>query len=189
MCWCTQLYVRYGSSGKKWGKQVCVIKQGSRGQWLQQTSLISDNVEEMIQEYCEIKQKDTDLKLGISKERVGHIINQLEFWKLWARWVPWKLTDKMKAGIVRVLRDFLCLLRQLRQIVTNNEILVHHYVLTNTRQWMENRHKGPLTPKKSKHKASSKNVIFTVFWNPEGVVLTDFWQNVLQWTQNMILKH
>jgi len=42
-------------------------------------SLISDNVEEMIQEYCEIKQKDAALKLGISKERVGHIINQLGF--------------------------------------------------------------------------------------------------------------
>jgi Mn-dependent DtxR family transcriptional regulator len=41
-------------------------------------SLISDNVEEMIQEHCETKQKDTALKLGISKERVGHIINQLD---------------------------------------------------------------------------------------------------------------
>jgi len=45
---------------------------------------------------------------------------------------------------------------------------------------MENRHKGPLAPKKSKHKASAKNVIVTVFWNPEGVVLTEFWQNMLQ---------
>jgi len=42
-------------------------------------SHISGNVEEMIQEYCEIKQKGTALKLGISKERVGHIINQLGF--------------------------------------------------------------------------------------------------------------
>jgi hypothetical protein len=45
---------------------------------------------------------------------------------------------------------------------------------------MENRHKGPAAPKKSKHKASAKKVIFTVFWNSEGGVLTAFWQNVLQ---------
>jgi len=31
----------------------------------------------MIQEYCEIKQEDAALKLGISKERVSRIINQL----------------------------------------------------------------------------------------------------------------
>jgi len=54
-----------------WGKQVCVIKKGLKGQRLQQTSLISDNVEEMIQEYCEIKQNNAALKLGISKRKSG----------------------------------------------------------------------------------------------------------------------
>jgi hypothetical protein len=42
-------------------------------------SHICGNVEEMIQEYCEIKQNGTALKLGISKVRAGHIINQLGF--------------------------------------------------------------------------------------------------------------
>jgi hypothetical protein len=34
---------------------------------------------EMIQENCQIKHKDTTLKLGISKERVGHIISLVGF--------------------------------------------------------------------------------------------------------------
>jgi len=43
-------------------------------------------VEEMIRENGHIQQKDSALKLGISKERVGHIINLLGFQKDCARW-------------------------------------------------------------------------------------------------------
>jgi Mn-dependent DtxR family transcriptional regulator len=44
--------------------------------------------EEMIRETGHIQQKDTALKLGISKERVGHIINLLGFQNVCARWIP-----------------------------------------------------------------------------------------------------
>jgi hypothetical protein len=47
-----------------------------------------EHVEEMIQENHEIKQKATAIKVGISKERVGHIINLLRLQKVCARWVP-----------------------------------------------------------------------------------------------------
>jgi hypothetical protein len=45
-----------------------------------------ESVEEMIGENCQIKQKITALKLGISKERVDHIINLLGFQKVCDRW-------------------------------------------------------------------------------------------------------
>lgn len=43
-------------------------------------------VEETIWENGQIKQKDTAFKLGISKERVGHIVNLLGFQKVSAMW-------------------------------------------------------------------------------------------------------
>jgi hypothetical protein len=39
---------------------------------------------------------------------------------------------------------------------------------------MEYHHKGLPAPKKLKTKASAGKVMLTVFWNSEGVVLTDF---------------
>jgi hypothetical protein len=44
--------------------------------------------EEMIRENGHIEQKDTALKLRISKERVGLFINLLGFQKVCARWIP-----------------------------------------------------------------------------------------------------
>jgi hypothetical protein len=56
-------------------------------------------VKKMIWENHQIKQKDITLKLGISKEGVGHVINLLGFRKVHARWVHenwlmrWKLQE------------------------------------------------------------------------------------------------
>jgi hypothetical protein len=47
-----------------------------------------ESTEEMVSENRLIKQKGTALKLGISEERVGHIINLLGFQNIFARWVP-----------------------------------------------------------------------------------------------------
>jgi hypothetical protein len=51
---------------------------------------------------------------------------------------------------------------------------VHHYDPENKRQFMEYHHKGSSEPKKFKTKASAGKVMLTVFWDSEGVVLTDF---------------
>ena len=45
-----------------------MTNKGWGGQCLQQTSLMKNMVEEVISEKCQIKQKNTALKLGISKE-------------------------------------------------------------------------------------------------------------------------
>jgi histone-lysine N-methyltransferase SETMAR len=52
-----------------------------------------------------------------------------------------------------------------------------HYDPYNKRQSMEYCHKGSPAPNKYKTKASSEKVMLIVFWNSEGVVLTDFLQN------------
>ena len=64
-------------------------------------------VEELIRGNRRIKQKEIAVALGISKERVGHIIGVLGFRKFCARWVPRTLSDEMKAGRVRISRELL----------------------------------------------------------------------------------
>jgi len=53
-------------------------------------------VDAMIQENCQIKQRDIALKLGISQERVYHITETLNYKKVCARWVPRQLTATLQ---------------------------------------------------------------------------------------------
>ena len=69
--------------------------------------LHQDCVEELICRNRCIKQKEIAVALGISKERVGHIIGVLGFRKFCASWVPRMLSDEMKAERVRISRELL----------------------------------------------------------------------------------
>jgi hypothetical protein len=60
------------------------------------------------------------------------------------------------------------------RIVTGDEAGVHHYDPENRRRSMEYHRKRSPEPKKFKTKASSGKAILTVFWDSEGVALTDF---------------
>jgi len=68
--------------------------------------LHQDRVEELIRGNHRIKQKETTVALGISKERVGHI-GVLGFRKVCAIWVPCMLSDEMKPERVHISREFL----------------------------------------------------------------------------------
>jgi len=67
--------------------------------------LHQDRVKELIHGNRRIKQKEIVVALGISKERVGHIIGVLGFRKFCARWVPRMLSDEIKAEIGRISRE------------------------------------------------------------------------------------
>ena len=69
--------------------------------------LHQDRVEELISRNRHIKQKEIAVALGISKERVGHIIGVLGFQKVCARWVPRMLSDQMKAERVHISQKLL----------------------------------------------------------------------------------
>jgi histone-lysine N-methyltransferase SETMAR len=66
-----------------------------------------DRVDELIRENRRIKQKEIAEALGISKERVGHIISILGYRKVCARWVPRMLTDDINAERVRISQELL----------------------------------------------------------------------------------
>ena len=69
--------------------------------------LHQDRLEELIRGNRHIKQKEVAVALGISNERVGHIIGVLGFRKFCARWVPRMLADEMKAERVRISQELL----------------------------------------------------------------------------------
>jgi hypothetical protein len=85
----------------------------------------------------------------------------------------------MKAERVRVSWEILGHFEEegegyLRRIVTGDETWVHHYDPENKRRSMEHPHKGSPVPKKFKTKASAAQVMLTVFWNSESIVIADF---------------
>jgi len=89
------------------------------------------------------------------------------------------LTDEIKVEKVRVSKELLGCCEEegegfLLRIVAGDETWVHHYDPENKRQCMEYHHKRSLVPKKFKTKGSAGKVTWTVFWNTEGVALSDF---------------
>lgn len=54
-------------------------------------------VDELIKDNRQITQREIAAKLGISQERVGHIIDVLQYRKVCARWVPRMLMPEMYA--------------------------------------------------------------------------------------------
>ena len=139
-----------------------------------------EKVDCMIRANRRVKQKEIADEVGISKERVHHIATTvLDYRKVSARWVPRQLTVEMKAQ-----RKDMCtqLLERynaegeafLQRIVTGDESWVHHYDPECKAQSMEYRHKTSPSPRKFKVVASARKVLFTVFWDMEGVVHMEF---------------
>ncbi|GFN92213.1 histone-lysine N-methyltransferase SETMAR [Plakobranchus ocellatus] len=62
----------------------------------------------------------------------------------------------------------------LQCILTGDESWVHHYDPECKAQLMEYRHKTSPSPRKFKVVASAREVLFTVFWDMEGMVHMEF---------------
>jgi hypothetical protein len=55
-------------------------------------------VDESIKDNQQTTQRETAVKLGISQECVGHIIDVLQYQKVCVRWVPHMLMAEMEAS-------------------------------------------------------------------------------------------
>jgi len=135
-------------------------------------------VDAMVQENRRMKQRDIDLKLGISQERVRHII-ETNYRKVCAWWVLRQLTDPMKEHRNTVAQELLNRYRLegddfLKNIATGDESCVHHYDPENKRQSMEYCHPGSPSVKKFRTVQSAKKVMLTIFWDARGVLYTEF---------------
>ena len=137
-------------------------------------------VDQLIRENRCVKQIDISIEIGIFQERVHLIItNLLGYRKVSARWVPRMLTPQMKLQRVQICRELLAKFDEdgedfLRQIVTGDESLVHHYDPESKQQSKEFRHKTSLSPKKFKVFSSARKMLLTIIWDSKGVVHTEF---------------
>ncbi|KAL4092295.1 hypothetical protein QTP88_026820 [Uroleucon formosanum] len=128
-------------------------------------------VDDLVKGNRRIKQSEIAIALGISKERVQHILCELEYRKICARWVPKMLTEEMKQNRVEICRQFLLRFDREREnflniIVTGDESWVHHYNPENKRQSMEFRHKTSPAPKNRVTMAAIESLGFQVIPHP-----------------------
>ncbi len=91
-----------------------------------------DTVDRLIQDDRRITQLAIASQIGISKERVGHIIALLGYRKICARWVPRMPTPEMKAQRLEICQELLTRYENegeafLHAIVTGDETWVHYY--------------------------------------------------------------
>ncbi|GBP32815.1 Histone-lysine N-methyltransferase SETMAR [Eumeta japonica] len=131
------------------------------------TPQIVDKIHEMILDDRRMKVRELAHAVGISTERVHHILHEyLDMRKLSARWVPRLLTLDHKRN--RVTTSIL------RRFVTMDETWIHHNTpetKEQSKQWVSRGERGP---KKAKQSLSANKVMATVFWDARGVIHIDY---------------
>ncbi|KFD47942.1 hypothetical protein M514_11175 [Trichuris suis] len=99
--------------------------------------------------------------------------------KLSARWVPKALREEQLVRHVNLSRDLLTKIeanetRFFDRIVTRDETWIYQYdpeSKIQSKQWLP---RGSAGPVKFKAERSARKVMATIFWDSDGVILTDF---------------
>jgi len=144
------------------------------------TPEIIDQIHELILEDRRISAKSIAEHLGISQERVGPIIHEdLDTGKLSAKWVPKCLNADQKRQRCQSSDHTLEFFRRdsngfLSRLVTMDETWLYHYDPETKQQTMEWRHSGSPRPKKFRSQNSAGKVLVSIFWDQDGILLTDY---------------
>ena len=107
------------------------------------------------------------------------LIKDLQMRKVSARWVPRLLTPEQKHIRLNQSRDNLALFNRdpdnfHARFVTVDETWVHHFTPETKRSSTQWKHVDSPPPKKARVTPSAGKVMATVFWDSEGILLTDF---------------
>jgi len=141
---------------------------------------IIDEIHEIILEDRRISAKSIAEQLCISCEQVGFIIHEdLDMWKLSAKWVPKCLNVDQKRQWCQSSEQLLEFFRHdpndfLSRLVTMDKIWLYHYELETKQQSMEWWHSGSPCPKKFRVQKSAGKVLASLFWDQDGIVLIDY---------------
>ncbi|KAL6257504.1 hypothetical protein P5V15_011074 [Pogonomyrmex californicus] len=147
------------------------------------TATTADNIEnihQMVLDDRRIKVREIAEAMGISKERVCHILTEeLDMRKLFARWVPRLLTLDQKRIRMNISKALLERFKRnesdfLRRFITVDETWIHHYIPETKEQSKQWTAKGEPAPKKVKTVPSAGKVMATVFWDSHGIVCIDY---------------
>ncbi|GFY35013.1 mariner Mos1 transposase [Trichonephila clavipes] len=118
--------------------------------------------------------------LKISKERVGHIVNEyLDMRKLCTKWVPHELAIDQKQQRIDDSKQCLQLFNLnksefLRRYVTMDETWLHHFSPESNRQSAEWTARDEPTPKRGKTQKSAGKVMASLFWDIHGIIFIDY---------------
>ena len=131
-----------------------------------------NKVRDLVYSDRRIKVEETANALHISHDRLG-------MHKLTARWVPKSLSDEQMATSASVNSALLKRLRSkeddfLSRLMTVDETLVHYYEPENKAQSRQSVGPGSPRPNKFKTQPSAGKVMATVFWDAQGVIMSDF---------------
>jgi len=127
------------------------------------TPEIIDQIHDLILEDRGISAKSIAEQLGISRERVGPIIHEdLDMWKLSAKWVPKCLNADQKPQRCQSSEKLLVFFRRdpndfRSRLVTMEETLLYRYDPETKQQSMEWQHSGAPRPKISEVKNPLEN--------------------------------
>jgi len=131
--------------------------------------------------YCTILTDTFRLEqLGISRERVGSVIHKdLDVRKLSAKWVPKCLNVDQQSQRCQLSEQHLEFCRCdpndfLLRLATMNETWLYHYDPETKQQSMEWRHSDSPRPKKFRVQKSARKVLASIFWDQDGILLTDY---------------
>ena len=135
-------------------------------------------VEEMVMANRKVTVQEITESLNISIGSVSTIIHDhLKMTKVASHWVPKKLTDDQKACRVRISEE--CLRRYheegeafLDSIVTEDESWFPLFSPESKRQSMQWKHRDSPPPTKCRALESQKKVLYAVFWDAEGIILS-----------------
>ena len=113
--------------------------------------------------------------LRVSHGSAQNIVESLEYSKLCVRLIPRQLTDEHKAERVNCCTK----LRErdnkfFGRLITGDETWIHHYEPKSKRRSMQWRHPTSPKPKKFKAQKSAGEIMATVFWDAQGLILVDF---------------
>ena len=138
-----------------------------------------DKVRKLILEDRHITLAQIVYETRLSKGSIVTIIHDhLAMSKVTARWVPRLLTDEMKAERLRCSNTLLNHANDtpnfFDRLVTVDESWVYQYDPEMKYQSKEWRTASEGAPRKAQRSRSSVKVMLTVFWDAEGVIMTDF---------------
>ena len=139
-------------------------------------------VEKMILEDRRVKVKNIAAELGISQGSVFNIIHgELNMTKVSARCIPRLLTPVQKMQRRQNSEQLLEICNEdednfFSRLVTMDESWIHYFdpeTKEASKQW---KHVGSPPPKKARTQPSAGKVMLSVFWDQDGVILTDYLQ-------------
>ena len=135
---------------------------------------IIELIHELILEDCWNLAKSIAEQLRITRDLVGSIIHEeLDMWKLSAKWVPKYLNADQKRQPCQSSEQLLEFFRHdpndfLLCLVTMDETWLYHYDPETKQQSMEWRRSGSPRPKKFQVQKSTGKILASIFWDQDG---------------------